>query len=552
MPNVREIYSELDQAYRAAGYDTPIPNAPIVQLAVAVRDLLGRALDVRAFGAVGDGVTDNTAAFRAAYAAVASTGGVIYIPPGRYFLDFTGADVVNNPIVVLQIEKDNVWIVGAGPSSEIIIGGITAAQLNAGSNDPSSAGNDVATVFNWENCNRGGAVDVRFTGTGGGTAITVGKARAKGCSVMNAQRITMTRVSGSDIPGNVINYRGNTGAEATSSSYGSVIRCITESCSESGVNFMGGTFKLQYIGNQSRNNQYHGLESGTFGLICKGNIFTGNQKTGVSQVGHYGLIQGNYSEGNNFAGINLQYNSASFAGACNTVRGNTTKQQTNASSAGVLVDENVVGAVVDDNYLLDEVEGVKLAGIAGTDPVVDAVVTNNKIFDIGAGRTNYGVNMIHADNVVCRHNIIYGAITNSIIGQAAGDVGWIEYNVVDAPINRGSMTNTVVARNVGGGNFDFGVSADHGDAAATLTVGTSEPVQLWDTPLTAARAVALGTTNAYNGATFRVTRGAAATGAFNLNVGTGPLKALTAAGQWCDVSYSGPLAAWILTASGSL
>jgi hypothetical protein len=93
------------------------------------------------------------------------------------------------------------------------------------------------------------------------------------------------------------------------------------------------------------------------------------------------------------------------------------------------------------------------------------------------------------------------------------------------------------------------VSADNGDAAKTLTARTSEDIQRWGTPLTADRAVTLSTTGAFKGAKFRIVRTAAATGAFNLNVGTGPLKALTA-GQWCDVVHTG--SAWMLTAAGSL
>lgn len=93
------------------------------------------------------------------------------------------------------------------------------------------------------------------------------------------------------------------------------------------------------------------------------------------------------------------------------------------------------------------------------------------------------------------------------------------------------------------------VSADKGNAAATLGVGTAQMVNVWATPLTADRAVAISTTNAVRGAKFRVVRTATATGAYNLNVGTGPLKALTA-GTWCDVEHNGT--GWILTASGSL
>ena len=40
--------------------------------------------DIRAFGAVGDGITDDTEAIRAAAAEAAKCRGVIAVPPGRY------------------------------------------------------------------------------------------------------------------------------------------------------------------------------------------------------------------------------------------------------------------------------------------------------------------------------------------------------------------------------------------------------------------------------------------------------------------------------------
>ena len=86
-----------------------------------------------------------------------------------------------------------------------------------------------------------------------------------------------------------------------------------------------------------------------------------------------------------------------------------------------------------------------------------------------------------------------------------------------------------------------------GNAAATLTPGTSAPTQRWNSPLTADRAVTLAAGD--NGAKFRIVRTAAATGAFNLDVGTGPLKSLTP-GTWCDVEFNG--SSWFLTASGTL
>ncbi|MET3372019.1 hypothetical protein ABIC89_001060 [Variovorax boronicumulans] len=95
----------------------------------------------------------------------------------------------------------------------------------------------------------------------------------------------------------------------------------------------------------------------------------------------------------------------------------------------------------------------------------------------------------------------------------------------------------------------YGFSADHGDADFSIVANQAASVDRWATPLTANRAATLSTSGAINGDSRRVLRTAAATGAFNLNVGTGPLKAL-AAGQWCDVMYDG--SAWVLTGFGSL
>lgn len=90
----------------------------------------------------------------------------------------------------------------------------------------------------------------------------------------------------------------------------------------------------------------------------------------------------------------------------------------------------------------------------------------------------------------------------------------------------------------------------NGDVAATLTNTLSDVDQVWNSPLTTARAVTLSTTGAVDGAKFRITRTVAATGNFALNVGTGPLRALNGPGQWCEVTYNG--SAWIVTAAGNL
>lgn len=95
----------------------------------------------------------------------------------------------------------------------------------------------------------------------------------------------------------------------------------------------------------------------------------------------------------------------------------------------------------------------------------------------------------------------------------------------------------------------LGLNSNAGDADSTLTVGASRQTLIYHTAISADRAVTLSTTGAYAGAKFRVVRDASCTGAFNVNVGTGPLVALGAAKTWCDVEYTG--SAWVLTGYGT-
>jgi len=82
------------------------------------------------------------------------------------------------------------------------------------------------------------------------------------------------------------------------------------------------------------------------------------------------------------------------------------------------------------------------------------------------------------------------------------------------------------------------------DANITLSdAGT----HVCNVPLTANRTVTLP--DGSEGNSVRVVRTAASTGAFKLNVGTGPLFGLDPA-EWADFEFNGT--AWVLTGAGSL
>lgn len=71
-------------------------------------------LDVRHFGAVGDGLTDDSAAFQAAFDALPVTGGTIFIPPGVYLASSSG------PLLQAPVTKNGVRVVGSGRGNTIL------------------------------------------------------------------------------------------------------------------------------------------------------------------------------------------------------------------------------------------------------------------------------------------------------------------------------------------------------------------------------------------------------------------------------------------------
>jgi hypothetical protein len=95
---------------------------------------------------------------------------------------------------------------------------------------------------------------------------------------------------------------------------------------------------------------------------------------------------------------------------------------------------------------------------------------------------------------------------------------------------------------------------DNGDASVTLDLLSSSKVQVFNTILTANRTVTFPTfsstaiVGSKYGATYKVVRGASATGAFNLTVNGA--KALTTAGEWVEYTYTG--SAWTETGYGTL
>jgi hypothetical protein len=116
------------------------------------RSLTNNVANVLDFGAVGDGTTDDSAAFQAAADSLVETGGVVWVPPNRKY-------VIGN---VNVIAKYPVWIISRMYGHFVGVG--AAAQNEKGSIVP-KPGTSTTHVFKWE---RHSSLTVPGFGAGGG------------------------------------------------------------------------------------------------------------------------------------------------------------------------------------------------------------------------------------------------------------------------------------------------------------------------------------------------------------------------------------------------
>ncbi len=117
---VSKKISELDETTQTG--EIFVPGTQEVGSNVAtykwsVFDLLGKVFNIRAFGAVGDGVTDDSAAIqRAVDAAGLLGGGIVYGPPG----DYVCQTILVPSRVTLKSDRDCVYILKASSSTYIV------------------------------------------------------------------------------------------------------------------------------------------------------------------------------------------------------------------------------------------------------------------------------------------------------------------------------------------------------------------------------------------------------------------------------------------------
>ena len=220
---------------------------------------------------------------------------------------------------------------------------------------------------------------------------------------------------------------------------------------------------------------------------------------------------------------------------------------TNNIYRNVTVDGSAGGGVLaieTSNSLIENCGGIA----ADTKTVSNFVVYGDSNEIVTPSVINGSTNAIQ---IVGDSNLIFNPTLSTIVGRSIFFPSGSDNNIIYGANNLASVGTGIL--NSGTNNlvysFNPTVVADVGNASSIPSWISGQRTFVWNTALTADQSVTLNTASVPNGARYRIVRTANATGAFNLNVGTGPLKALTA-GQWCDVDYNG--SAWVLTAFGSL
>lgn len=471
---------------------------------------LKESVSVKDFGAVGDGVTDDTAAVQAFLNACQDKRG--YMPPGIYKI--TSA-LTLQPQYSYNIE-------GATYDNS----GVTGTVIyNAGTGNAIYITNEPFTT-NYDS-------QIRFANlTVKGNASSLNGFYVQHCMIFLE---------------NVWSINNGTNGMYLERGYSSSFRqAVFANNGQNGLQINRAANAIHFDhcifnGNGTAGGGYAGCNiSGAvadynYGMAFSACDFTGN---GNSSASGYGCIV-QYARGANFVGCYFENNKT-----YNMYGDSTTNNL------------NVIGCYFQDS-------NTSLVGIDGL-----AYLNNTHQYVINAtGVTITGGMPSSRLRTYVYGNTYMGGATSSITAGASEN---IETFYSSAPSGGTWLRGDIVWNNTAGsGGATVGwvctvpgtpgtwlplnqipyTYANVGDADITLTPYSSFTTNLYQSPITANRNVTLSTTGATSGIRFRVVRTAGATGAFSVNVGSGPLKALSS-GQWCDVEYTG--STWMLVAFGSL
>lgn len=403
----------------------------------AVRASREYVINVKSFGAVGDGTTDDTSAFAAAFAAVPAAGGTVYVPAGTYIIGSLSR--VAKPFLVLRGDGKEVTTLkvkasanlsssflylGSGSTDRISVEGITFD----GNKSNQASGNTLLTI-GWT----GGAASSRvhncrfINGYSYGLVIYNGSRS----HIFGNEFITCTGVSARLVDlglvrfeNNLVTGGGSYGVAAQGSSSDSdyaINNNVFKDCAD--IAIATGTYcqRATIVGNVVTNSTLNAIDVGSCeyltiaantvcvsggGIVTDGSLgqvaITGNVVVTVDDAGSGG------SGVPDARGISIVTSGTTKS---MTISGNVIE---NTWGHGISL-HNVVGAAITGNHVKNAgVEGADASGIT-LNNCTDITVTGNRVSDDQDTKTTrYGlVTSGTSDYVLAVGNIFRGCLTGS-------------------------------------------------------------------------------------------------------------------------------------------
>ncbi|AUR82955.1 parallel beta-helix repeat protein [Vibrio phage 1.030.O._10N.222.55.F9] len=390
-------------------------------------------------GTTGSG-TDNIPFLQEISSYISGKSHSVYIPStssGRWYRVSGSGATVASPVIGIDVTSEFTDIFGDGNSSRFFMDDVDTAYLN--SQPSEGAGEDIFTIFRFKTFN----VSVRdifakglhVKGTSPDLSVPRPRCKIVGCDA--TIDLSVDRVNGFGIPGNVVNARGFTGNSKRVVTKG----CHAHGCAENGINYMGGTEDCSLISNICINNGFQGIETGTNGLVCIGNICHLN-RNGISQVGSGGSIVGNYCNDNNFSGIHIQYNNATFPGKDNVVSGNFLKNNFD----NLLTDSNADGNQFIGNRTIGGSSGIKVPATTSNFTIHD------NVFD---GAEDNAINILGGNGHSVKSNRTVNS-GNFSISMSGTEGMTVVGNDFDGVVSIGSASNLKAKDNNGFITENFG------------------------------------------------------------------------------------------------
>lgn len=380
-----------------------------------VRDKLREQISVKDFGAAGDGVTDDSAAFQAAIDALSlNGGGRLLIPEGTYVFPAV-SPTIQAPMRTL-ITSDHIHIEGIGLPT-IHMTGITKSYLDS-IDDLNSSGRDVFTVFSFMGVANGSVRGIRFTGDwdGGGT-FRYQSPRAKAVGFTGCTDCVAEHLYGSYLLGNLVNATPANFAHNGFYKRCSGIRisnCYAEYCLENGFNYMGDTYNSSITDSTAKYCGSAGFEGATVNLTVTGNLFANNKYAGLSISGKQVVASSNICTGNGDGGVptsSTMGNGISITYFGNLPTGDIVLANNimkDNGGFGIYVYPGVTKVTIDGNILSNNSQGntykagINLVGSAAS-RISDIEISNNQLRD-DIGNTTYFINISYAYLVKVTNN----------------------------------------------------------------------------------------------------------------------------------------------------